>query len=195
MSNNAEKKEEIKMKKILLVALSGFAMVMATEAAQALTITTPGGTVEVGDIDSLLAETDLSNSSQNTETSWVNQILDPEVQFQLKIEGLAQADWFKIDGTSGVFALDLGGNEPGYFLVKTGNVTDDGNHDFLFANNDDLGWAVIDLAEMGFEKISNIKGVSHVTLFSGDPVPEPATMILFGAGLAGLAGIRRRKQA
>ncbi|MBL8700546.1 MAG: PEP-CTERM sorting domain-containing protein [Alphaproteobacteria bacterium] len=28
---------------------------------------------------------------------------------------------------------------------------------------------------------------------SGDPVPAPATLVLFGAGLMALAGMRRRK--
>lgn len=182
------------MKKILLVALTGLAVVMGTEAAMALTVTVNNNDVQVGDIDSLIDKTNLGNSGEDTELAWVNLILDPDVQFEYKIENLAN-NWHNVVDKPGVYALDLGDYEPGYFLVKTGNVTDDDNRDFLFANVDEDGWAVIDLAEMGFTRISNITGVSHVSLFSGEPVPEPATMMLFGAGLAGLAGFRRRKKA
>lgn len=39
--------------------------------------------------------------------------------------------------------------------------------------------------------------LSHITVYGADtaaPVPEPATMLLFGSGILGLAGIARRKK-
>jgi len=40
----------------------------------------------------------------------------------------------------------------------------------------------------------NDKGLSHLSVYSdGSPVPVPGTLILFGSGLVGLAGIARRK--
>lgn len=80
---------------------------------------------------------------------------------------------------------------PGYLLVK------DGNHDPI--------WYLFNLSNIweGKEQLvlssfwTGDGEISHVALYGGssNPVPEPATLLLFGTGIAGLAAVGRRKRS
>ncbi|MBW6510396.1 MAG: hypothetical protein K0A94_12740, partial [Desulfuromonadales bacterium] len=65
------------MKKILVSLVAMMFLVSGSAFAIAIDGGTYGGT-DVGGVDTLLASTELSNSGQQTETDWVNSIIDPE---------------------------------------------------------------------------------------------------------------------
>lgn len=76
-----------------------------------------------------------------------------------------------------------------YLLIK------DGNHSPAWYLYDISGWDGTEIVEIeGFWPAFG--AISHVAIYGVDaaPVPEPATMLLFGTGLAGLAGSRLRKK-
>jgi len=78
-------------------------------------------------------------------------------------------------------------------IVKTGKINTTNNTHFLYENLQELSWAVIDLSfDEGLEDIDIFK-VSHISTFTGaNPVPEPSTMVLFGIGLLGIAGLGKK---
>jgi len=75
--------------------------------------------------------------------------------------------------------------DPLYLLVK------DGNHDPI--------WYIFDITDWNGTEPILIEdfwvdggAISHVSIYGPTAVPEPGTLLLFGFGLLGVAGIRRR---
>jgi hypothetical protein len=177
------------MKKTILLSI--FLCVFAG-TAWSLTVTVDDVTTDVGDVDTLLTWAALDKSGDGTELAWVqNYFNDYTITLDYKTDAM---NWLPTN-EAGLYAIGFTTYEPEYFLVKTGNgieTLDDATH-FLFSNDTNLGWGVINLyLQLGFEDVVGISGVSHIDEFNGAPVPEPATLILLGSGLIGLAGIRRK---
>jgi hypothetical protein len=178
------------MKKILLVtivAMMSFCFTLPAYAVPVVPYTIDSFATYVGDLDSMIKSGNPGDSQQE-ETDWANLWVSETVSFSDKVEE-GDLDWSETDQSIDVWA-HLINSEADYFIIKKGNGLSGDSH-YLFENNMKLGYAVIDLTEIGITN-QDITGISHLT--SMDAVPIPSALLLFGSGLAGLGGLRFRRK-
>jgi hypothetical protein len=180
----------VNMKKMFLTMCLVVTMMFVTVPVGADTLITPvPGATYTNPTDAL------PNSNPETEQMFLADILgllttDPSLAFIWKEDsGVAGSYFDGVDIKSLDDWLPAGVDVSGwlYAVVKV-DGPNDGWYAYQRTDSDGLGLTV---PEGG---LLYRYGISHVSFFGSTPVPEPATLLLLGLGLVGVAGIRRKLQ-
>lgn len=152
----------------------------------------------VGGVDTLLAQTTLRNSGEQTEIAWIESVLGISLaSFDYTQTSVTASDFMRVEDLAGTFAFELAAPTD-WFLVKIGNNSGSPSTHFLFDNIFDLNYATVNLVAMGFasKNTFNIGKISHIGTGAAVRVPETGSLTLLGLGLGllGLAVARRVTQ-
>ena len=188
------------MKKLLILSLAFLACVAFSGQASALVLTIDDQ-YYLGYID------DGINASEANEELWVTDLKDLKAGDEgtslgfptnkgpedlLRSSGKVFDDWdlpdaefFDKDEEDPIVFYTLG-NGFDYVLGKYGTGQEEQISHVWYTGH--LDWTDFDQIA-----ISPDRRLSHISVFNGYSVPEPANMLLLGTALLGLAGISRRK--